>query len=68
MEDLIAQLNADKNYFEKELIDMQMKQNDMMEELKRKDQEYLKSQTENEDLSMTFEAQDTQIRNLESGK
>lgn len=68
MEDLIAQLNADKNYFEKELIDMQMKQDDMLEELKRKDKEIYDLQKGREQIEINFSEQADEIRNLQSGK
>lgn len=68
MEDLIAQLNADKNYFEKELIDMQMKQDDMLEELKRKDKEIYDLQKESEQVQHLSDSQSAQLRDLESGR
>ena len=68
MEDLIAQLNADKNYFEKELIDMQMKQDDMLEELKRKDKEIYELQKVREEIEINFSGQEDKIRSLQSGK
>ena len=68
MEDLIAQLNADKNYFEKELIDMQMKQDDMLEELKRKDKEIYDLQKESEQVQHLSDSKSAQLRDLESGR
>lgn len=68
MEDLIAQLNADKNYFEKELIEMQVKQNDMIEEMKQKDKEIFKLQNRYEGVDLDVEAHLARIRDLESGR
>ena len=68
MEELIAQLNADKNYFEKELIEMQMKQDDMLEELKRKDKEIYDLQKVREEIEISFSGQEEKIRSLQSGK
>jgi predicted nuclease with TOPRIM domain len=68
MEDLIAKLNKDKNYFEKELIDMQIKQSDLEEELKRKDREIYELQKRNEGVDITIESQLSKIRDLENGK
>ena len=68
MEDLIAQLNADKNYFEKELIDMQVKQSDMIEELKRKDKEIYELRKRTEGVDITVETHLTRIQELENGK
>lgn len=67
MEDLIAQLNADKNYFEKELIDMQVKQNDMLEELKKKDKEIFELRKSQEGVDANEESYLNRIRDLESG-
>jgi len=68
MEDLIAKLNKDKNYFEKELIDMQIKQSDLEEELKRKDREIYELQKRNEGVDITIESHLSKIRDLENGK
>ena len=67
MEDLIAQLNTDKNYFEKELIDMQIKQSDLLDELKRKDKEIYDLQKRNEGVDITIESHLSRIQNLEDG-
>ena len=67
LEDLVAQLNADKSYFEQELIEMQMKQDEMIEELKKKDQEIFEIQTTNDEVTISFNTQESHIRDLESG-
>jgi chromosome segregation ATPase len=67
MEDLIAQLNTDKNYFEKELIEMQIKQSDLVDELKRKDKEIYELQKRNEGVDITIESHLSRIQDLEDG-
>lgn len=67
MEDLIAQLNADKNYFEKELIDMQIKQDDIMEDLKTKDSTNSGLQDEIILLNSQIDSQNSRLISLESG-
>lgn len=67
MEDLIAQLNADKTYFEKELIDMQVKNSDMHDELKRKDKELYEARKRNEDVGLTIHSHLDRISELENG-
>lgn len=67
MEDLIAQLNADKNYFEKELIEMQVKNSDMHDELKLKNKEIfdLREAAESVDISVSTHLE--RIGELEQG-
>ena len=67
MEELIAQLNADKNYFEKELIDMQVKQDDLIEDLRKKETENLDLRTEISSLNSQIESQNSRLITLESG-
>ena len=67
MEDLIAQLNADKNYFEKELIEMQVKNSDMHDELKLKNKELYELRKSNEDIDITINSHLSRIGELENG-
>lgn len=68
MEDLIAQLNVDKTYFEKELIEMQVKNSDMHDELKRKDKELYELQKRTESVDMDMHSHLARISELENGR
>lgn len=67
MEELIGKLNSDKNYFEKELIEMQMKHDDLIQELKLRDEELYTVRKSAEERGEMDEGQALRIIDLESG-
>ena len=67
MEELIGKLNSDKNYFEKELIEMQMKHDDLIQELKIRDEELYDVRKKFEEQGSGDQEQKQRIMELESG-
>lgn len=67
MEELIGKLNSDKNYFEKELIEMQMKHDDLVQELKIRDEELYDVRKKLEESGNGLEEDKQRIMELESG-